>query len=78
MKWPRLHLLTNPSTTHVPVGEDQVQHLEFTRDCVEHFNAIHAEVLVKPETLICKLIVGLRLYLYSNFPSTGQAYHVTI
>ncbi|KAI9479187.1 Tryptophan--tRNA ligase, mitochondrial [Coemansia sp. RSA 989] len=24
--------------THIPVGEDQVQHLEFTRDLVEHFH----------------------------------------
>ncbi|KAJ2550066.1 Tryptophan--tRNA ligase, mitochondrial, partial [Coemansia sp. RSA 1933] len=26
------------NATHVPVGEDQVQHLEFTRDLAEHFN----------------------------------------
>ena len=40
-------------TTHVPVGEDQVQHLEFTRDCVDAFNAVHGDVLVKPQTLLC-------------------------
>ncbi|KAI8322249.1 tryptophanyl-tRNA synthetase [Martensiomyces pterosporus] len=26
------------NATHVPVGEDQVQHLEFARDLAEHFN----------------------------------------
>ena len=40
-------------TTHVPVGEDQVQHLEFTRDCVDAFNAVHGDVLVKPQILLC-------------------------
>ncbi|KAL9123460.1 MAG: hypothetical protein Q9217_007099, partial [Psora testacea] len=34
--------LITSSTTHVPVGDDQVQHLEFTRDCADAFNAIHA------------------------------------
>lgn len=41
------------STTHVPVGEDQVQHLEFARQCADQFNAVHGEVLVKPQTVLC-------------------------
>ena len=41
-------------TTHVPVGEDQVQHLEFTRNCVDVFNARHGDVLVKPRVLLCQ------------------------
>ena len=41
-------------TTRVPVGEDQVQHLEFTRDYVDAFNALHGEILVKPQVLLCR------------------------
>ena len=41
------------STTHVPVGEDQVQHLEFARQCADQFNAVHGEVLVRPQTVLC-------------------------
>ena len=40
-------------TTHVPVGEDQTQHLEFTRDCVDTFNSTYGEVFVKPQILLC-------------------------
>lgn len=42
-------------TTHVPVGQDQAQHIEFARECAGNFNAINGEILVKPETIICKL-----------------------
>ncbi len=41
-------------TTHVPVGEDQVQHLEFARECAENFNAVYGEILVPPQTVLCK------------------------
>ncbi|MBI4613873.1 MAG: tryptophan--tRNA ligase [Planctomycetes bacterium] len=34
----------------VPVGEDQVQHIEMTRDIAGAFNALYGEVLVLPET----------------------------
>ena len=44
-------------TTHVPVGKDQVQHLEFARDCVDSFNKIYGDVLVKPQILLCPLIM---------------------
>ncbi|EPQ62292.1 Bgt-3578 [Blumeria graminis f. sp. tritici] len=37
--------------THVPVGADQAQHLEFARECVTNFNATYSPVLVKPQTL---------------------------
>ncbi len=33
----------------VPVGEDQVQHLELTRDVAERFNSLYGETLVVPE-----------------------------
>ncbi|QDS70078.1 hypothetical protein FKW77_004742 [Venturia effusa] len=38
--------------THVPVGQDQVQHLEFARDCAGSFNAVYGKVLVEPETVL--------------------------
>ncbi|KAI0431502.1 hypothetical protein F5Y09DRAFT_340628 [Xylaria sp. FL1042] len=38
--------------THVPVGDDQRQHLEFARECVTNFNhAYGQELLVSPETI---------------------------
>ncbi|BAU29175.1 tryptophanyl-tRNA synthetase [Aneurinibacillus soli] len=38
--------------THVPVGEDQKQHLEFTRDMAERFNKKYGETFVVPEPMI--------------------------
>ncbi|MCJ1287605.1 Tryptophan--tRNA ligase, mitochondrial [Xylographa opegraphella] len=48
--------------THVPVGEDQVQHLEFTRACVNDFNSVHGNILVQPTTLLspAKRVMSLR------------------
>ena len=39
---------------HVPVGEDQKQHLELTRNFVDRFNNRFGELLVKPEAMIPK------------------------
>ncbi len=36
---------------YVPVGDDQRQHLEFTRDIVEKFNYIYGDTFVMPEML---------------------------
>ena len=47
------YLLILQRATHVPVGEDQVQHLEFTRECVNSFNSIYGNVLIEPTTLLC-------------------------
>ncbi|MDO8498043.1 MAG: tryptophan--tRNA ligase [bacterium] len=41
-------------TTHVPVGEDQRQHIELTRDIAEKFNKIYGETFVPPEPMIDK------------------------
>ncbi|PSR94593.1 putative tryptophanyl-tRNA synthetase [Coniella lustricola] len=40
--------------THVPVGEDQRQHIEFARECAKNFNATHnkADILLQPETIL--------------------------
>jgi len=40
----------------VPVGKDQKQHLEITRDIANHFNNIFGEVLTIPEPLIAEEI----------------------
>jgi tryptophanyl-tRNA synthetase len=40
--------------THVPVGEDQSQHLEFARECVTNFNNAFGSHLVHPQTILCK------------------------
>lgn len=47
----------------VPVGEDQRQHLEITRDIAERFNSIYGETFVIPEAFIGKQgarIMGLQ------------------
>lgn len=47
----------------VPVGEDQKQHLEITRDIAERFNNIYGETLTIPEPYIGKIgarIMGLQ------------------
>jgi len=39
-------------TTHVPVGKDQVQHLEMTQDMAGYFNNTYGEVFVRPEAVL--------------------------
>lgn len=41
-------------THYVPVGEDQKQHLELTRDIAQRFNHLYGETFVIPEVLIPK------------------------
>ena len=43
----------------VPVGADQMQHLELTRDIAQRFNAIYGDVFTVPEAYIGK--VGTRV-----------------
>jgi tryptophanyl-tRNA synthetase len=50
--------------THVPVGEDQKQHLELTRDIAERFNRDYGEIFTLPEPLIGK--VGARIMSLDN------------
>ena len=42
------------NTTHVPVGEDQKQHVELTRDLAERFNARYGNIFTIPEPVIKK------------------------
>ncbi|KAG6109788.1 hypothetical protein E4U13_005659 [Claviceps humidiphila] len=37
--------------THVPVGDDQKQHLEFARECVTNFNHAYGPHLLYPKTI---------------------------
>jgi tryptophanyl-tRNA synthetase len=46
-------------TNQVPVGDDQRQHLELTREIARRFNATYGEVLVEPEHVIPE--VGARI-----------------
>ena len=34
----------------VPVGEDQAQHLELTRDIAQRFNSLYGDTFVMPDT----------------------------
>ncbi len=47
-------------TNLVPVGQDQKQHLEFTRDLAERFNTTYREVFTIPEPQISKS--GAKIY----------------
>ena len=51
-------------TNFVPVGNDQKQHIEITRDSAERFNAIYGDVFTIPEPLIGK--VGARIMSLSD------------
>jgi tryptophanyl-tRNA synthetase len=48
----------------VPVGDDQKQHIELTRDIAERFNGLYGETFVVPEPLIRK--VGARIMAMNN------------
>ena len=41
-------------TSFVPVGADQKQHLEITRDIAQRFNGVYGDVFTVPEPLISK------------------------
>ncbi len=38
----------------VPVGEDQLAHLELTREIVRRFNGIYGDILVEPHSMLTK------------------------
>ena len=42
-------------TDLVPVGKDQMQHLELTRDIAQRFNSIYGDVFTVPEPYIGKV-----------------------
>lgn len=63
-KHPHTGLLTYPvlmaadilayQTTHVPVGPDQHQHLQFTQLIAERFNRTYGEVFTIPKAIVCE------------------------
>lgn len=40
------------SASHVPVGRDQIQHVEMARDIAQRFNHIYGDVFVLPEAVV--------------------------
>ena len=44
---------------HVPVGRDQIQHIEMARDMAQRFNHLYGEHLVLPEALIEESVATL-------------------
>ncbi|MFZ5928712.1 MAG: tryptophan--tRNA ligase [Acidobacteriota bacterium] len=62
----------------VPVGEDQTQHLELTRDIAQRFNALYGETFVMPETRLPSVgarIMGLDDPTKKMSKSETNAYH---
>ncbi len=51
-------------TTEVPIGDDQKQHVELTRDIAQRFNARHGETFFLPEPIIPKM--GARIMSLSD------------
>ena len=50
------------NSTHVPVGPDQLQHLEMTRDIANRFNYLYKQIFNVPEAIIQddgKVVTGL-------------------
>lgn len=46
---------------YVPVGEDQLQHLELTRECVRRFNKLYGDIFPEPQPILgeAKRVLGL-------------------
>ena len=47
---------------HVPVGEDQRQHLELTRDLAVRFNSRYGDTFVVPEPYILTSVGKIRIW----------------
>jgi tryptophanyl-tRNA synthetase len=65
--------------THaVPVGDDQRQHLEYTRDLAQRFNHLYGDVFTVPEAIIPKAgarVMGLDNPLMKMSKSEDSEYH---
>lgn len=62
----------------VPVGEDQTQHLELTRDIAQRFNSLYGETFVMPETKLPSVgarVMGLDDPAKKMSKSESNAYH---
>lgn len=47
-------LLSSLRTTHVPVGEDQIQHLELAQGLARIFNGRYGDLFPEPSALLSK------------------------
>lgn len=47
--------ITMYRATHVPVGEDQLAHIELSREVVRRFNSFYGEVFPEPQGLVTKV-----------------------
>lgn len=56
-------MLIEIRATHVPVGEDQRQHLEFSRNTANSFNHHYGSIFPLPEALICEPSEG-QIFVY--------------
>lgn len=64
--------------SYVPVGDDQRQHLEFTRDLAQRFNHLYGDVFTLPQAMIPKegaRIMGLDNPLAKMSKSEASEYH---
>ncbi|KAM3487854.1 hypothetical protein MY3957_008864 [Beauveria namnaoensis] len=59
--------------THVPVGHDQQQHIEFARECVTNFNHAYGPHLVYPDIIKCKIFSVTSLMCYDAESRPGIA-----
>lgn len=62
----------------VPVGDDQRQHLEFTRDLAQRFNAIYGDTFIIPQAMIPKAgarVMGLDNPTAKMSKSEASEYH---
>jgi tryptophanyl-tRNA synthetase len=62
----------------VPVGDDQRQHLEFTRDLAQRFNHLYGDTFILPETMIPKAgarVMGLDNPTSKMSKSEASEYH---
>jgi tryptophanyl-tRNA synthetase len=63
--------------THVPVGHDQSQHLEFARECAAGFNHLAgSKILVQPETLLCKFLSYPNAFLIREDSWSSQSHEL--
>ena len=53
--------ITIVAGTLVPVGEDQVSHLEISREIVRRFNRLYGDVLLEPQALLSECAADPRL-----------------
>lgn len=63
------------NATHVPVGKDQIQHLEIARDIASRFNHVYGEMFTLPEAIVNEktpIIPGL------DGRKMSKSYHNTI